>query len=142
MGCLELASDPRFTTAELRRENNKELISLLDHYFSQKDRNHWRSELDKIGGITFSYIATMDDVFDDHQARAAGFIIPFEDGKSVTVNSPFEIDGVKKIAPKRSAAIGQHTREVLKEIGYSEGQIEAMLKAGAIGETVPDKAKL
>jgi formyl-CoA transferase len=137
LGCPEVAADPKFSTDAARRENNKEMIAFLDAKFATKDRDHWNAALNK-AGVTFTTIATMDDVYNDEQAKAAGLVVKFEDGGSWTVNSPFEVDGQKKVTPKRVAAVGQHTREVLKEAGYSEKEIEDMVSSGAVAV----KAKL
>lgn len=130
LGRPDLADNPKYATADARRENNVELISLLDKLFAEKERHHWTTELSKVG-ITFAQISTLDDVAADPQPRAAGLVVPFADGKSVTVNSPFELRGVPKVPFQRAATVGQHTKEVLSEVGFTREEVEAMIRSGA-----------
>ena len=59
--------------------------------------------------------------------------MPFADGKGLTIASPFHLDGETKVAPRRAPSVGQHTEEVLREAGYSAGEIERMRAQGVLG---------
>ena len=43
--------------------------------------------------------------------RAIGALVPFADGKTLTVSSPFHLDGETKVAPRYAPAVGQHSEE-------------------------------
>ncbi len=58
-------------------------------------------------------ISTVDENACDPQMIAAKAFVPFRDGSALTVNSPFEIDGVTKIASTKRPSVGQHNDEIL-----------------------------
>ena len=53
-------------------------------------------------GVTFGVVGTVDDVADDAQMQAIGALVPFADGRTLTVSSPFHLDGEAKVAPRRA----------------------------------------
>ena len=130
IGKENLADDPRFATTESRKQNAWALVQVLDEVFAQRDLAEWRKILDAVG-ITFGIVGTVNEASDDVQMRHAGALVPFADGKGLTVAAPFHIDGINKIAPRRAPSIGQHNDAVLQEAGYSTDDI-ARLRAGRV----------
>jgi len=122
-----LADDPRFNTMPARQANAKALTAILDEIFSRRDLAQWRPILEK-AGVTFGPVLSVDEAADDRQAREIGALVPFADGKGLTVSSPFHLDDATKVAPVRAPAVGQHSERVLRDNGYSADDI-AKLKA-------------
>ncbi len=113
-----------FATPEGRRSNAPELVAIFDRKFAERDFADWRVALDR-AGITFDVIGTLDDVLEDPQIRAVGAIVPVAGNPELmTVNSPFELDGVDKTSPGAAPALGQHSAEILREAGLGEAEIE------------------
>jgi|RhiMetdeSRZDD1v2_1073273.scaffolds.fasta_scaffold83656_2 crotonobetainyl-CoA:carnitine CoA-transferase CaiB-like acyl-CoA transferase len=137
--CLErsdLAADPRFATIESRRANARTLIAILDDVFVRKDWAEWRAALER-SGIAFGVVGTLDDVVGDRQMVDSGALVPIEDpraGATLTVSSPFEIDGQPKTKPSLAPAVGEHTTEVLREAGFTESEIERLLRTGVVAQ--------
>ena len=137
--CLErsdLAADPRFATIESRRANARTLIAILDDVFARKDWAEWRAALER-SGIAFGVVGTLDDVVGDRQMVDSGALVPIEDpraGATLTVSSPFEIDGQPKTKPSLAPAVGEHTTEVLREAGFTESEIERLLRTGVVAQ--------
>jgi crotonobetainyl-CoA:carnitine CoA-transferase CaiB-like acyl-CoA transferase len=75
----------------------------------------------------------MDEIADDPQMLASEALVPFADDSSLTVNSPIWIEGQEKVRPRPEPAVGEHSEEVLREIGYTEAEIEALRAEGVIG---------
>jgi crotonobetainyl-CoA:carnitine CoA-transferase CaiB-like acyl-CoA transferase len=107
-----LAADSRFATPTSRSENSSALIALLDRAFATRDLKDWKTRLDS-AAITFGVVSTVEESACDPQMIAAKAFVPFGDGSALTVNSPFEIEGVAKTAPTRGPSVGQHNDEIL-----------------------------
>ena len=70
----------------------------------------------------------------DPQVAAAGALIEVEDGQGATYRSPAapaRFPGADATVRPAAPSLGQHTREILAEVGYSTAEIEAMLAAGS-----------
>ncbi len=132
IGCTHLADDPRFATAAARKENAGVLVAILDEVFAQRDLAEWR-EILLAAGVTFGAVHSVDEASDDKQFQHVGALVPFADGKGLTVSSPFHLDGETKVGPRRAPSVGQHTQEVLQEAGYSPGDIERLRALGVLG---------
>ena len=124
-------SEPRFATHEGRETNARELIGILDEIFATKDFAEWRPILDG-AGIIFGIVAKMEDIPHDPQMLASEALVAFEDGDTMTVNSPIWIKGQEKVKPRRSPAVGEHSEEVLREAGYSDAEIRMLRTEGVI----------
>jgi formyl-CoA transferase len=131
IGRPDLTDDPRFATTASRKENARALTRILDDVFATKDLAEWRSILDGIG-VTFGIVATVDEASDDAQMRDCGALVPFADGKEMTISSPFDLDGIAKIAPQRAPGLGQHSSELLAEAGYSQADIDHLRGLGVV----------
>ncbi len=132
IGCTHLADDPRFATSAARKQNASALVAILDEVFAQRDLPEWRTILGA-AGVTFGAVHSVDEASGDVQFQRIGALVPFADGKGLTVSSPFHLDGETKVAPRRAPSVGQHTGEVLQEAGYSTGDIERLRALGVLG---------
>jgi crotonobetainyl-CoA:carnitine CoA-transferase CaiB-like acyl-CoA transferase len=126
-----LEHDPRFETTAARHEHARALITIFDHIFLARDFAEWRQRLDA-AGLVFGFVATLDDVAADQQARENGFILPMADAAIETVDSPIYLEGEEKSPPRRAPEIGEGSDAVLREAGFADGEIAAMRTAGTI----------
>ena len=131
IGREDLTHDPRFATPEARKANARALVAVLDDVFRTKDLAEWRAILDHVG-VTFGIVGTIDETLEDEQMRACGALVPFEDDRNLTISSPFHIDGVEKVRPRRAPSIGQHSEVLLAEAGYSEAEIGKLRELGVL----------
>ena len=127
-----LAKDPRFTTADARRANSVALTAILDEVFARRDLEEWRPILEA-AGVTFGAVYTVNEAGDDEQARDIGALVPFADGKGLTVSSPFHLDDATKTAPRRAPKVGEHSEIVLRDAGYSADEIARLKGLGILG---------
>jgi len=132
IGGTHLADDARFATSAARKQNAGALVAILDEVFAQRDLAQWRTILDA-AGVTFGGVNSVDESSSDVQFQQIGALVPFADGKGLTVSSPFHLDGETKVAPRRAPSVGQHTDEVLQEAGYSTGDIGRLRALGVLG---------
>jgi crotonobetainyl-CoA:carnitine CoA-transferase CaiB-like acyl-CoA transferase len=128
-----LTDDPRFATAKLRRENLEPFMQALDAGFA-------RFTLHEIGerltatDIIWAPLYAPRDVVADPIAEAAGCFVETSDASGARFRAPAgparfpgADDGPKGPAP----TLGQHTREVLGEAGYTPDEIDRLIAEGA-----------
>ena len=139
LGHADLVDDSRFATVALRAAHSAQLVHLFDRCFAGFDLPHWRTKLDA-AGITFGLIGTLADIPGDAQMQAAGALVPSAHGAGWTVANPVQLAGTRPRAPGPAPDLGQHSRVVLREAGYSEGQIRQLRASGAVvcAERDPD----
>jgi formyl-CoA transferase len=136
IGRTELIDDPRFATPELRKEHGPELIAEFDRVFDENTMVEIKRMLTE-GDIPHSFASDYDDVADDEQMAATGVYVEIEQpphGRFRTVASPINLVGVDKVTPRPAPALGQHSREVLAEIGYGEEEIDALISGGMVAQ--------
>src|SRR5947209_14739402 len=104
---------------------------IFDHTFLARDFAEWRQRLDA-AGLVFGFVATLDDVIADRQARVNRFILPIEDTSLETIDSPIYLDGEVKCTPRAAPEIGEGGDEVLREAGFAQDEIAKIRGAGII----------
>lgn len=132
-GREDLPSDERFRTGRVRRENSAALVQEFDAAFTVLDFAEIARRLDA-ADLVWAPVQTPAQVAADPQVAASGALLEVDDGHGGTYRSPAapaRFPGADAKVRPAAPGLGQHTREVLAEIGYSAEQIEAMLSAGA-----------
>ena len=133
IGRPDLTADPRFGGRAERRAHAQELHDILMPVFAGRTYAEWERLLSGTG-IPFGVIGRLADVIDDEQAEHAG-IFADTDNPAIprTVNTPIRLGFA---APRKAGPppeVGQHNDEVLRETGFSDSEIEALKKGGALG---------
>ncbi len=134
MNRLDLLTDNRFVDTKRRRENVKVLTKILEETFLTKPIDYWREALDK-ENVTFGVVQTIEELATDAQLIQNDIILPIQNGtdkNSFTVDSPMKIKEEVKVQPKPAPGLGQHTIEILSELGYDATEIDALQTSGAI----------
>ncbi len=112
-----LADDPRFATNELRLANRAELEPLIESILAAHTRESAEARLTQ-ADVPFGTINQLDDVLRHPQLEARGrwFNIPSSVGDLQALHHPLNIAGMPRLAG-RIPELGQHTQEVLAELG-------------------------
>jgi crotonobetainyl-CoA:carnitine CoA-transferase CaiB-like acyl-CoA transferase len=75
------------------------------------------------------------EVINDPQLKANDIVVPLEGagGKlTSTINSPIQVHGVTKVPARRAPNLGEHTDEVLQELGFDANGVDALRASGAV----------
>lgn len=131
IGRDDLIGDERFATATDLIRHRRDMIAILDEAFSSHTMDHWR-EVFATHDVWWAPIQSPAQVLDDPQAHATGGFVETRDmeGNVVrSVNSPINFHGHERSEMAPAPELGQHTADVLRELGYDEAQIDAMLAA-------------
>jgi crotonobetainyl-CoA:carnitine CoA-transferase CaiB-like acyl-CoA transferase len=117
---LDLLEDDRFNTARARRKNAATVIEALDREFEAASRDELTARFDE-HDVWWAPMFEPADVLTDPQAIAAGAFVDVPAGEAspahTAVNTPLSFGGVTERSVRPSPALGQHTREVLDELG-------------------------
>ena len=140
MGIKELEKDPQFESHEARAEHAEELVSILDERFATATRQEWVkrfSEQDRLleRKLIWEPFRDYAEVASDPQMYANDYIVEFEHpvrGQEKWVGIPVKLSKTPGSIRMPGPELGQHTEEVLLELGYDWGQIVELREAGAI----------
>ena len=135
LGLDNLVDDPRFRDTAARGENRTKLISILDETFARKSYREWESALREQGDFIFAPVQHREELEDDPQVIANGYIASVDHpvlGPVKLADHPVRYSetphSIRSVAPE----LGQHTEEVLLELGYGWDDIVRLQDAGAI----------
>jgi crotonobetainyl-CoA:carnitine CoA-transferase CaiB-like acyl-CoA transferase len=122
-------ADPRFETHAVRREHQPELLALLDEIFAARTLDEWARALDD-AGMWWEPALSVEDAIAHEQAQAMGVLIDVEgvsgQGTIVGVAGPIDFDGSSRMQTRGVPALGEHSREVLREAGLADAEIDAL----------------
>ena len=128
LGLEDLIGDPRFDTIESRSLNAKELVAIFDRQFATKPRSEWLAILTQAGCIS-TPVQTPTEVADDPQALANNYFVYVDHpkhGKTKMVGFPWDFSHTPASCTRPAPELGEHTEEVLTEIGYTTDQVGQM----------------
>lgn len=71
------------------------------------------------------------EVAADPQPEAAGVLAEIHPGLK-TIQNPIQVEGVEKVPPRMASEVGEHTREILRELDFGDREIGALIERGAV----------
>ena len=129
----DLRDDPRYADIVIRRTNAAELIVELDKVFRMRTRAEWGEIFDR-ENVWWAPVQTLNEVIEDPVAHAAGAFIdvPTPEGPMKMVASPADFYGTPWKPRGPAPEVGQHTEEMLLELGYDWDQITDLKERSVI----------
>ena len=135
MGLPELEDDPRFANYGDMLANREELYTILDETFVKKPTEEWM-ELLTAADCICAPVASYQDLVNDPQVRANDYIIEVDHptrGRMPVVGAPWRFSETPVKVAAAAPELGQHTEEILQELGYSWEQIGVLREQDVLG---------
>lgn len=134
LGREELISDHRFNTMAQRSQNRHLLIPLLEEIFAGGTTEDWNTRLRQYD-LPWEPMQTADQVIADPQTLANDYMVEIDHpvwGQHKQVATPIQFHKTSFKPYRPAPELGQHTQEVLLEVGYSRKEIDELEAAGVI----------
>jgi crotonobetainyl-CoA:carnitine CoA-transferase CaiB-like acyl-CoA transferase len=115
-------------------EKRNEMFSFLREKFKEKSREEWLEELKNLD-VCIGKVLSLEETLRDPQVVSRGMTTDFRDpkkGRMKLLSSPIRLSATPPEIRTAPAAFGEHTEEVLRELGYSVFQIKDLEKNGII----------
>jgi len=135
LGAPELGEDERFTTNADRLAHIDLLIPMMNGYTRQRTTAEWRTILVE-GEIPNGVINTPDQALQDEHLIARGMLVELEHpavGAYRTIGNPMNLQGTPITYRRPAPILGEHSAEILAELGYTDEQFMAWQNAGITG---------
>jgi crotonobetainyl-CoA:carnitine CoA-transferase CaiB-like acyl-CoA transferase len=134
IGREDLTADTRFADGKARAANAAALVAEIDKIFGSQPLAYWKTALDA-ARLPYGVVQIPEEIVKDPQLYANNIVVPIANGSATpeyTVNSPVTIREASKVAPRPAPALGQHSDEVLAELGFDAAQIATLHTSGAV----------
>lgn len=126
IGRPDLAQEPRFAQREARKVNRAALTAEIEAALAQRPALDWETDLNAVG-VPAARVLTVPQALELPQIVERGLVQDFRLdalGRDISlVRSGFKVDGDDPRAPVPPPTLGQHTDQLLGELGYSNGEI-------------------
>jgi formyl-CoA transferase len=133
LGKPEWATDPAYMTAQARQDKIFDIFATIEDWLKDKTKYEAVDILRKFD-IPCAPVLSMKEIAESPDLRASGSIVEVDHkvrGKYLTIGSPIKFSELK-VEVKPSPVLGEHTDEVLSDLGYSKEQIAQLHAAKAV----------
>jgi len=135
----ELGSDSRYATDKGRRDHRHELNNTVNEICKQFTSVDIEERL-LAAGVPSARLATVAEVEQNPQVQLRRLIEEWDypgKGKVKIVQTPMMIDGQFPETKRKAPQLGEHTREILTELGYGQKEIQELLEQGIAAQNTP-----
>jgi crotonobetainyl-CoA:carnitine CoA-transferase CaiB-like acyl-CoA transferase len=137
LGLEDLEQDPRYADANARRHNRDPLIAAIEAVTSRRPAAHWLAAL-RAAGVPCGEIADYGDVFRDPHLVARKFFIDLPHPRLGVIRglgSPLRLERTPVRHRRGGPLLGEHTAEVLREVGCTNDEIARLERDGVVART-------
>ena len=136
IGREDLLEDPRFADGDSRKIRDEELAEVLEETFSRETTDHWMKALEE-AGVPAGPINNLEQVYSDPHIRSRDMLVEIDDpelGTLKNIGIPVKLSRTPGRIRHRAPALGEHTREVLMQAGYSDSEVSSLKASGVVKE--------
>jgi crotonobetainyl-CoA:carnitine CoA-transferase CaiB-like acyl-CoA transferase len=133
IGRQDMLADARFASAEGRSQNFDAVYGFVADEMTKRTTAEWLAVLER-ADIPVQRMNSLEDIMRDPHLKAIGYFRPVEhpsEGTLVSMKVPSEWSGTRPEYRRHAPRLGEHTREVLREAGYTDAQIDDLARSGA-----------
>ncbi len=132
----ELILDERFNVREKRLQNRAELTRIIESEFARHDSDYWVNALN-LSGVPSGKVLSVPEALELEQIKYRDLELEFKDVPSIdrdirVVKTGFKVNHQRPQAGFRPPVLGEHTNEILADIGYSAADIDNLIEKGCI----------
>ena len=134
IGRPELTTDPRFATNGARMRHRDELVALIAAPLRTRTSADWIRAFEA-EGVPVGPVNRIGDMIADPQVAAREMVIEVDHpraGRTRALGMPIKFSDARADMTRPAPLLGQHSREVLDQLGYSAAEIDALQRAGAV----------
>jgi formyl-CoA transferase len=135
IGRPDLNNDPRFVDAAVRFEHREACVAELDKTFGSRTLAEWIDAFEGFSGV-WAPALTFKEIHEHRQVLPNGFLsgVTGNDGSTFRlVAPPMHFNGEPSVPERSAPELGQHTEEVLLDVGLDWDEITASRESGALG---------
>ncbi|HET9580415.1 MAG TPA: CoA transferase [Usitatibacter sp.] len=136
LGHPEWKTDPRYLTNDDRMQNLPALVDAMNAVVQTGTRAEWQARFDE-AGVPAGPVNSIGEALTQPQVLAREMVVEVEHpkiGRVKTLGCPIKFSRTPSKVAGPPPLLGEHTREILKTVGYGDAEIDAMLEAGTVAE--------
>src|SRR5205085_7243131 len=133
-GHPEWREDPRFVDNGARMRNLQALTEAMAEVLKTRTRDEWTVAFDAVG-VPVGPVHTIGEALSHPQVKARGMVVEVEHpqaGTTQALGCPVHFSETPTRVDRHAPMLGEHSRELLREYGYSDGEIDAFALEGVI----------
>ena len=133
LGLPQLAADPRYDDMRKRAERADELLPLMHAALATRTAEEWERIM--LGKVPCARVRQVEDMFDDPQIIAEHLVTTLDHprvGRYRTMTKPIVFSDTPGPPDLPAPVLGEHTDEILREIGYSNDAIDVLRRSGVV----------
>jgi crotonobetainyl-CoA:carnitine CoA-transferase CaiB-like acyl-CoA transferase len=134
LGHPEWRKDPRFATNSARMQNLNALTSRMDAVLTTRTKAEWIAAFDA-AGVPVGPVNTIGEALAHPQTLARGMVVNLvhrEAGATKAIGCPIHFSATPTSNTRPAPLLGEHTREVLRQHGYGDAEVDALMANGVV----------